>query len=112
MIAMHSGSKAVATDALVRPFRDDDWTAVHAVYAQGIATGNATFETEVPAFERWSATHPPELRFVADQGGKVVGWVAASPFPTDAPTPAWSNTACTWTQTRAARESAACSWRP
>ncbi len=76
---MHSGSKAVATDVLVRPFRDDDWTAVHAVYAQGIATGNATFETEVPAFERWSATHPPELRFVADQGGKVVGWVAASP---------------------------------
>lgn len=79
MIAMLSGSNAVATDLLVRPFRDDDWTAVHAIYAQGIATGNATFETEVPAFERWAATHPPELRFVADRGGKVVGWVAASP---------------------------------
>jgi L-amino acid N-acyltransferase YncA len=79
MIAMQSGSNAVATDLRVRPFRDDDWTTVHAIYAQGIATGNATFETEVPAFERWAATHPPELRFVADRGGKVVGWVAASP---------------------------------
>jgi phosphinothricin acetyltransferase len=79
MIAMQSGSNAVATDLLVRPFRDGDWTAVHAIYAQGIATGNATFETEVPAFERWAALHPPEHRFVADRGGRVVGWVAASP---------------------------------
>src|ERR1017187_1455428 len=76
---MQTGSNAVATDLEVRPFRDEDWPAVHAIYAQGIATGSATFETEVPAFEWWMAAHPPEYRLVATRGGDVVGWVAASP---------------------------------
>jgi phosphinothricin acetyltransferase len=72
-------SNAVATAVGIRPFRDDDWPAVHAIYAQGIATGNATFETEVPGFERWAAAHPPEYRFVAVCDGAIAGWVAASP---------------------------------
>ena len=76
---MHADTNAVATGVEVRPFRDDDWPAVHAIYAEGIATGNATFETEVPAFDRWAATHPKEYRFVATRDEKVVGWVAASP---------------------------------
>jgi L-amino acid N-acyltransferase YncA len=76
---MHTGSKTVATDIEVRPFRDDDWPAVRTIYAQGIATGNATFETEVPAFDRWAAAHPPQYRFVAILGGDIVGWVAAAP---------------------------------
>jgi L-amino acid N-acyltransferase YncA len=79
MSGMQGGSHAVATDVEVRPFRDDDWPAVHAIYAEGIATGNATFETEVPAFERWLETHPPECRLVATRAADVVGWVAASP---------------------------------
>ena len=79
MKVMQPGSNAVATDLDVRSFRNDDWPAVDAIYAQGIATGNATFETEVPAFERWSATHPAEYRFVATRAEDVVGWVAASP---------------------------------
>jgi L-amino acid N-acyltransferase YncA len=74
-----SPSKAVAAGVDVRPFRDDDWPAVHAIYSQGIATGNATFETEAPSFERWAASHPPEHRFVAVSEGAVVGWIAASP---------------------------------
>jgi L-amino acid N-acyltransferase YncA len=74
-----SSADAVTAAVAIRPFRDDDWPAVHDIYAQGIATGNATFETEVPAFERWSATHPPEHRFVAVGDAAVVGWVAASP---------------------------------
>jgi L-amino acid N-acyltransferase YncA len=78
MLAMQPGSNAVATDLVVRPFRDEDWPAVRAIYADGIATGDATFETEVPAFERWAAAHPPEYRFVATRHGEVVGWVAAT----------------------------------
>ena len=76
---MHTGSKTVATDIEVRPFRDEDWPAVRTIYAEGIATGNATFETEVPAFDRWAAAHPPQYRFVAILGGDIVGWVAAAP---------------------------------
>jgi L-amino acid N-acyltransferase YncA len=77
--AMQTGSHAVATDLELRPFRDDDWPQVRMIYAEGIATGNATFETEVPAFERWADTHPPEHRFVAIRDGAIAGWVAASP---------------------------------
>ena len=59
--------------------RDEDWSAVRAIYLQGIATGNATFETEVPTFERWSAAHLPEQRFVAVRGDDVAGWAALAP---------------------------------
>jgi phosphinothricin acetyltransferase len=63
----------------IRPFDDEDWPAVRAIYAQGIATGNATFETETPSFERWTAAHPAEHRFVATRDGEVVGWIALTP---------------------------------
>ena len=76
---MHTGTDAIALDVEVRPFCDDDWPAVHAIYAEGIATGNATFETKVPSFARWVATHPLEYRFVALRDGVVAGWVAAMP---------------------------------
>jgi phosphinothricin acetyltransferase len=63
----------------IRSFRDEDWLAVEAIYAEGIATGNATFETETPSFERWRAAHPAEHRFVATQDDEVIGWIALSP---------------------------------
>jgi L-amino acid N-acyltransferase YncA len=63
----------------VRPFRSDDWPSVLDIYAEGIATGNATFETESPAFDRWDATHLALHRFVALSGSEGVGWVALSP---------------------------------
>jgi L-amino acid N-acyltransferase YncA len=34
-----------------------DWPAVQAIYAAGIATGDATFETEPPSWEQ-SRPHP------------------------------------------------------
>ena len=76
---MQTDSTVTATGLEVRPFREPDWPAVRAIYADGIATGNATFETEVPAFDSWIATHPQRYRFVAEGGGDVVGWVAATP---------------------------------
>jgi phosphinothricin acetyltransferase len=56
-----------------------DWVAVREIYAAGIATGNATFETEAPEWESWDSSHIPNLRFVAAEGNKVVAWAAASP---------------------------------
>ena len=49
-----------------------------AILAQGIATGNATFETGVPTWAEWDAAHLPQ-RLVADVGGAVVGWCALAP---------------------------------
>jgi L-amino acid N-acyltransferase YncA len=59
--------------------RSDDWSVVRAIYAEGIATRNATFETETPSWEQWDAGHLAEHRFVARSGGSVVGWAALSP---------------------------------
>jgi L-amino acid N-acyltransferase YncA len=56
-----------------------DWPEVRAIYVAGIATGNATFETEPPEWEAWDQGHLRDLRFVAFDGAKLVGWAAASP---------------------------------
>ena len=84
-----------------------DWPAVKAIYEQGIATRNATFETEAPAWEDWDAGHLAEPRLVAERDGEVValGGALADLAPGRA-TPAWSRTASTWTRRRAARGSA------
>jgi L-amino acid N-acyltransferase YncA len=64
----------------IRRMGPGDWPHVAAIYAAGIATRNATFETEVPAWEEWDAAHLPEHRFVAVEDGRVVGWVALTGY--------------------------------
>ena len=49
------------------------------IYHEGIATGNATVETEAPLWERWNGNHCPDCRLVAKDGDRVVGWAALSP---------------------------------
>ena len=56
------------------------WPEVRAVYLEGVASGDATFETEAPDWERWDASHLRACRLVAlDAGGRVEGWAALSP---------------------------------
>ena len=62
----------------LRELRAGDWPAVRAIYEDGIRSGDATFETETPSWERWDAAHP-ELRLVAEREDSVVGWAALSP---------------------------------
>jgi L-amino acid N-acyltransferase YncA len=69
----------IATAAVVRDLRPGDWPEVSRIYAEGIATGNATFETEVPPWEAWNAAHLSAHRFVAERDGRVCGWIAAAP---------------------------------
>ncbi|HZB50905.1 MAG TPA: GNAT family N-acetyltransferase [Mycobacteriales bacterium] len=64
---------------MIRSMTAADWPAVAAVYAAGIATGDATFETEIPSWARWDAGHLPGHRLVAVDGGAVLGWAAVSP---------------------------------
>jgi L-amino acid N-acyltransferase YncA len=59
--------------------RAADWPEVAAIYAEGIATGDATFETAVPAYAAWDAAHHSDNRLVARAGGVVVGWAALAP---------------------------------
>jgi phosphinothricin acetyltransferase len=63
----------------IRALTHEDWPRVEEIYAQGIATGDATFETAPPSWEEFNATRLPAHRFVALDDGEVVGWVAVSP---------------------------------
>ena len=54
------------------------WDGVRAVYLEGLATGDASFETEAPDWPRWDASHLPCCRLVALDGGRLAGWSALS----------------------------------
>jgi L-amino acid N-acyltransferase YncA len=58
----------------------DDWETVRAIYLEGIATGNATFETEAPDWATWDNNHLKGCRLVARVGNEVIGWAALSPI--------------------------------
>jgi phosphinothricin acetyltransferase len=56
-----------------------DWKAVQAIYQEGIETGLATFETAVPDWELWHASHIDKHRFVARRDEQIIGWAALTP---------------------------------
>ena len=66
-------------DVTVRAMTESDWDAVRRIYAEGIGTGDATFETDVPSQqvldEKWSVGH----RWVAVVEEQVVGWATLAP---------------------------------
>jgi L-amino acid N-acyltransferase YncA len=66
-------------ELVTEELKPEDWPAVRAIYEEGIATRNATFETQVPAWEDWDASHLQDCRLVARKGGQVVGWGVLSP---------------------------------
>src|SRR6266511_1605496 len=63
----------------IRPLTAEDWQYVRSVYVAGIASGQATFETEAPSWERWDSNHLPAPRLVANADERVLGWAALSP---------------------------------
>lgn len=65
---------------IVRPLLPSDWPAVAAIFAEGIATGDATFERTMPTWSDWDARHLPEHRLVAEIDGEVAGWIAVVPY--------------------------------
>ena len=62
----------------ILPFNPEHWNAVKEIYEEGIATGNATFETESPTWEKWNASHLLFARLIAEEGNKILGWAALS----------------------------------
>jgi L-amino acid N-acyltransferase YncA len=66
----------------IRALADEDWESVRSIYLDGIATGQATFETQAPTWERWNQTHLPAPRLVGISKETIVGWAALSPVST------------------------------
>jgi L-amino acid N-acyltransferase YncA len=67
-----------ATALQVDELTAGDWPAVSAIYADGIATRNATFETAVPSWDEWERAHMSNYRLVGRVDDEIVGWAALS----------------------------------
>jgi len=63
----------------IRAMRSDDWPAIRNIYSEGIASGNATFETETPEWAKWDQGHLRDCRLVAQDHQRILGWAALSP---------------------------------
>ena len=63
----------------IRNLLSSDWDSVKSIYEEGIATGNATFQTSAPSWEEWESSHLGTCRIVAKENGNVVGWAALRP---------------------------------
>ena len=61
------------------PMLPEHWPTAREIYAEGIATGNATFETAVPDWSHWDTAHSMHCRLIAHDGEAIVGWAALSP---------------------------------
>lgn len=61
------------------PLQEEHFPAVSRIYAEGMASGIATFETMVPNWEQWNVKFLPVCRYVMLMGNEVVAWCALSP---------------------------------
>jgi L-amino acid N-acyltransferase YncA len=66
------------TIMMVREMQPEDWQMIKTIYEKGIATGNATFQTEAPPWEDWDQSHLTFGRLVAETGTAISGWAALS----------------------------------
>jgi L-amino acid N-acyltransferase YncA len=75
-----SRSNLKMPDVDIRLMRSEDWPTIQKIYSAGIATGNATFETETPEWTKWDQAHRQDCRLVAcDSQQGILGWAALSP---------------------------------
>jgi L-amino acid N-acyltransferase YncA len=72
----------VDSEIEIRQMVAGDWKAVKSIYSAGLATGDATFETEAPSWEKWDNGHiaRPRLVAVSSSTDGAVGWAALSPI--------------------------------
>jgi L-amino acid N-acyltransferase YncA len=57
----------------------EHWEEVKRIYEEGIATGNATFQTAAPSWEEWDLAHLKTCRVIAVENNEVLGWAALTP---------------------------------
>jgi len=70
---------AVSAHVAIAALGPGDWDDVARIYAEGIATRLATFETEVPSWQSWDTAHLPDHRFMGREDRRAAGWAALAP---------------------------------
>ncbi|RYY45288.1 MAG: hypothetical protein EOO06_16740 [Chitinophagaceae bacterium] len=59
--------------------REQHYPRIAEIYLQGIATGNATFQTDAPTWEDWDKSHLPHSRIALgaekQRGGSLKEWL-------------------------------------
>ena len=78
MLARDEQQVASSDMVAIDEMSEKDWDAVRAIYLEGIATGDATFETSAPGWQAWNDGHLSCCRLVARVGSEVLGWAALS----------------------------------
>lgn len=63
----------------LRHYRPGDWPDVQRIHEEGIATGQATFDTRPKARSEWEAA---PCRLMAEINGAVAGWAVVMPAST------------------------------
>ena len=66
-------------DYIIDEMKESDWEQVANIYLEGIKTGKATFQTEIPNWESWNSGHINSCRLVVRSESTVLGWAALSP---------------------------------
>src|SRR6266540_2863922 len=74
--------RAMRGRLIVEPMTDADWPDVRRIYAEGIATHNATLEREAPDWNHFDHSHRHDCRLVARAaaGGPILGWTALTAY--------------------------------
>jgi L-amino acid N-acyltransferase YncA len=67
---------------MIREMTAKDSKRVLEIYAMGLETRNATFETIVPSWDEWDSKHLRHSRFVYEEQDRVLGWIALSAVST------------------------------
>lgn len=49
------------------------------IYQKGLKTNNASFETHAPSWNEWNKRFLPFCRFVYEESGMLLGWIALTP---------------------------------
>lgn len=63
----------------IKTITQDHFSEVAEIYRQGLATGMATFQNEVPSWEEWDRAHLAFCRMAASKNNKILGWAALTP---------------------------------
>lgn len=65
---------------IIAPLLEEHFKEVSEIYAQGLATGIASFETQIPTWKSWNTKFLSQCRYVVIAQNKVIAWCALSPI--------------------------------